>query len=161
MFDKLFSPITIRGLELPNRVVMSAMGTHESAASEDGKSVTQKLIDFHVARAKGGCGLIITGANTGIGFGCAKVFSEAGMNVVMAASCLRSSISSAILALSRLMLFFSAESSASERLTTGASVDAARGESSVIRSAAAVKTLFIYILPYECWLFPASYSINT
>ena len=28
---------------------------------------------------------IITGANTGIGFGCAKVFSEAGMNVVMAA----------------------------------------------------------------------------
>ena len=28
---------------------------------------------------------IITGATTGIGFGCAKVFSEAGMNVVMAA----------------------------------------------------------------------------
>ena len=28
---------------------------------------------------------IITGANTGIGFGCAKGFSEAGMNVVMAA----------------------------------------------------------------------------
>ena len=28
---------------------------------------------------------IITGANTGIGFGCAKVFSEAGMKVVMAA----------------------------------------------------------------------------
>lgn len=28
---------------------------------------------------------IITGANTGIGFGCAKVFSEAGMNVVVAA----------------------------------------------------------------------------
>ena len=28
---------------------------------------------------------IITGANTGIGFGCAKVFSEAGMNVVMGA----------------------------------------------------------------------------
>lgn len=28
---------------------------------------------------------VITGANTGIGFGCAKVFSEAGMNVIMAA----------------------------------------------------------------------------
>lgn len=28
---------------------------------------------------------VITGANTGIGIGCAKVFSEAGMNVVMAA----------------------------------------------------------------------------
>ena len=26
-FDKLFSPIKIRGLELPNRVVMSAMET--------------------------------------------------------------------------------------------------------------------------------------
>ena len=28
---------------------------------------------------------VITGANTGIGLGCAKVFSEAGMNVVLAA----------------------------------------------------------------------------
>ena len=39
MFDKLFEPIQIRGMELRNRVVMSAMGTHESAESEDGKSV--------------------------------------------------------------------------------------------------------------------------
>lgn len=36
---------------------MSAMGTHESIESEDGKGVTDKLIAFHVARAKGGCGL--------------------------------------------------------------------------------------------------------
>ena len=36
MFDKLFEPIQIRGMELRNRVVMSAMGTHESAESEDG-----------------------------------------------------------------------------------------------------------------------------
>ncbi|MDO4501305.1 MAG: NAD(P)/FAD-dependent oxidoreductase [Erysipelotrichaceae bacterium] len=57
MFEKLFSPIKIRDLELRNRVVMSAMGTHESAESEDGKSVTDKLIAYHVARAKGGCGL--------------------------------------------------------------------------------------------------------
>ena len=56
-FNKLFSPIKIRDLELRNRVVMAAMGTHESAASEDGKSVTDKLIAYHVARAKGGCGL--------------------------------------------------------------------------------------------------------
>ena len=28
---------------------------------------------------------IITGGNTGIGYGCAKVFLEAGMNVVIAA----------------------------------------------------------------------------
>lgn len=57
MYDLLFSPIKIRGLELKNRVVMAAMGTHESAASEDGRSVTDKLIAYHVARAKGGCGL--------------------------------------------------------------------------------------------------------
>ena len=38
-------------------MVMSAMGTHESAASEDGRMVTDKLIAYHVARAKGGCGL--------------------------------------------------------------------------------------------------------
>ena len=44
MFDKLFEPIQIRGMELRNRVVMSAMGTHESAESEDGKSVTDKLM---------------------------------------------------------------------------------------------------------------------
>lgn len=56
-FEKLFSPITIRNLQLRNRVVMAAMGTHESAASDDGKSVTDKLIAYHVARAKGGCGL--------------------------------------------------------------------------------------------------------
>ena len=36
MFDKLFEPIQIRGMELRNRVVMSAMGTHESAESEAG-----------------------------------------------------------------------------------------------------------------------------
>ena len=43
-FEKLFSPIKIRELELRNRVVMSAMDTHESAASEDGRMVTDKLI---------------------------------------------------------------------------------------------------------------------
>ncbi|MGN0299376.1 MAG: FAD-dependent oxidoreductase [Lachnospiraceae bacterium] len=56
-FEKLFTPIQIRDLELRNRVVMSAMGTHEGGASEDGKSVTDKLIQYHVARAAGGCGL--------------------------------------------------------------------------------------------------------
>lgn len=56
-FDKLFSPIKIRGLELPNRVVMSAMGTLFAAKSEDKRSVTDKLIQYHVVRAKGGSGL--------------------------------------------------------------------------------------------------------
>lgn len=50
MFEKLFSPIKIRDLELKNRVVMSAMGTHEAAESPSQKEVTDKLIAFHVAR---------------------------------------------------------------------------------------------------------------
>ena len=44
-------------MELKNRVVMSAIGTHESVESEGGKSVIDKLIAYHVARAKGGNGL--------------------------------------------------------------------------------------------------------
>ena len=57
LFEKLFSPIKIKNLELRNRVVLSAMGTHESAESADGREVTDKLIAYHAARAKGGCGL--------------------------------------------------------------------------------------------------------
>lgn len=56
-FDKLFSPIKIRGLELKNRVVFPAMGTKMPT---DDKSVTQQIIDYHVARVEGGCGLNFT-----------------------------------------------------------------------------------------------------
>lgn len=56
MFDKLFSPIKIKDLELRNRVILPAMGTKFSGK---GSTVTQKLIDYHVARVKGGCGLNI------------------------------------------------------------------------------------------------------
>ena len=56
-FDALFSPITIKGLTLKNRVIMPAMKT--SFCTENGE-ITQQLIDYHVARAKGGCGLNIT-----------------------------------------------------------------------------------------------------
>ena len=54
MFDKLFSPVRIRDMELRNRIILPSMGTKFA-----GKAcyVTQKLIDYHVARAKGGCGL--------------------------------------------------------------------------------------------------------
>lgn len=44
-------------MELKNRVVMSAIGTHESVESEGRKSVIDKLIAYHVARAKDGNGL--------------------------------------------------------------------------------------------------------
>ncbi|NMB09055.1 MAG: NADH oxidase, partial [Tissierellia bacterium] len=53
-FENLFSPIEIKGLKLKNRIMFPAMGT--KMATEDG-FVTEKLIDYHVARAKGGNGL--------------------------------------------------------------------------------------------------------
>ena len=56
MFKKLFSPIKIRGMELQNRIVMPAMGTRMASEKSE---VTQRLIDYHEARAKGGCGLNI------------------------------------------------------------------------------------------------------
>ncbi len=57
MFDKLFEPIKIRDMELRNRVVMSAMGTTSSSNTEDGKMVTDNLVTYHAARARGGCGM--------------------------------------------------------------------------------------------------------
>lgn len=54
MFDTLFSPITIGTMELKNRVIFPAMGTKFSGKTRE---VTQKLVDYHVARAEGGCGL--------------------------------------------------------------------------------------------------------
>ncbi|WP_273397215.1 FAD-dependent oxidoreductase [Thermophilibacter mediterraneus] len=55
MFDHLFSPFRVRGLALKNRVVLPAMGTR---FCED-RHVTQRLIDYHVARARSGCALNI------------------------------------------------------------------------------------------------------
>ena len=51
----LFQPIRIRGMELKNRIVMAPMVTNYAAT--DG-AVTQRLIDYLVARAWGGVGLI-------------------------------------------------------------------------------------------------------
>lgn len=51
----LFQPIKIRSLELKNRVVMAPMVTNY--ATPEGE-VTQRLIDYLVARAWGGVGLI-------------------------------------------------------------------------------------------------------
>lgn len=56
-YNKLFSTIKIKGLELKNRVMFPAMGT--KMATED-KFVTQQVIDYHVARVVGGCGLNFT-----------------------------------------------------------------------------------------------------
>lgn len=54
-FEHLFSPITIRGLTLKNRIVMPGMGTKMM----QNRFPTEQLIDFHVARTKGGTGLNI------------------------------------------------------------------------------------------------------
>jgi len=57
MFRKLFEPMRIKGLTVRNRVVMPAFGL---LYTQDRK-VSQKLLDFYEARARGGCGLIIVG----------------------------------------------------------------------------------------------------
>lgn len=54
MFTNLFSPINIRGLELKNRIMLPAMGT--KFANKD-RTVSKQLVDYHVARVRGGCGL--------------------------------------------------------------------------------------------------------
>ncbi len=54
---KLLNPIKIGTTEIKNRFVVPAMGTN--FATPDG-FVTDKLINYHTARAKGGYGLIIT-----------------------------------------------------------------------------------------------------
>jgi NAD(H)-dependent 7beta-hydroxy-3-oxo-delta4-cholenoic acid oxidoreductase len=54
--QQLFSPIRIGGLEIRNRIAMAPMAT--DFGEGDGR-VSQKLIDYHAARARGGVGLII------------------------------------------------------------------------------------------------------
>lgn len=55
MFDKLFTPITIKDMTLRNRIIMPAMGTR---FTED-RFVNAKHIAYHVARARGGSALNI------------------------------------------------------------------------------------------------------
>jgi len=54
---KLFEPGKIGSLVIKNRVVMSAMGT--GLIEQDGR-LSQNGIDYYIARAKGGVGLILT-----------------------------------------------------------------------------------------------------
>ncbi len=54
-FQNLFSPVRIGSMELRNRLAMAPMTTSWSGP---GDTVSQRLIDYHVARAKGGVGLI-------------------------------------------------------------------------------------------------------
>jgi 2,4-dienoyl-CoA reductase (NADPH2) len=56
-FSNLFSPITINGMSLKNRIVMPAMHLGYTPEGE----VTDRLVDFYALRARGGVGLIIVG----------------------------------------------------------------------------------------------------
>lgn len=53
---KLFTPGKIGNMELKNRIILPAMG---SEMTINGGEPSDKLIDYHVARVKGGCGLNI------------------------------------------------------------------------------------------------------
>ena len=53
----LFEPITINGMRLKNRMVVSAMVSN--FANEDG-TASEKFIAYHEHKAQGGWGLIIT-----------------------------------------------------------------------------------------------------
>jgi len=59
--EKLFTPIRIGSTEIRNRIAMAPMGT---LWGESDGSVSQKIIDYHAARAAGGVGLIIYEATT-------------------------------------------------------------------------------------------------
>jgi len=56
-YPQLFSPITIRKHEIPNRVVLAPMGTRYN--NHDG-SVSERYVNYMRARAQGGAGLLIT-----------------------------------------------------------------------------------------------------
>ncbi len=58
-YAKLFSPIRVGGLELPNRVIMPSMGSN---LTDTKGRVTQKLIDYYLARARGRPGLMVVEA---------------------------------------------------------------------------------------------------
>jgi 2,4-dienoyl-CoA reductase-like NADH-dependent reductase (Old Yellow Enzyme family)/thioredoxin reductase len=55
-FKKIFEPASIGQMKLKNRIVMPPMGTDYAEA---GGAVTQRMLDYYEARARGGTGLII------------------------------------------------------------------------------------------------------
>ena len=55
--ENLMSPIGVRSVEIPNRVVMPPMGT--VLANKDG-SVSEALLAYLKRRARSGAGLVIT-----------------------------------------------------------------------------------------------------
>lgn len=57
MFDRLFEPVTINGMVVPNRVVFEPMGNYY--AELDGNASARDAA-FYARRGQGGCGLVLT-----------------------------------------------------------------------------------------------------
>jgi mycofactocin system FadH/OYE family oxidoreductase 2 len=57
MYENLFSPLKMRGTELPNRISLLA---HRTNFGKSGR-ITDRHIAYYRRRAQGGCGLIIVG----------------------------------------------------------------------------------------------------
>lgn len=58
-YPKLFEPVQIGKLRLKNRIAMAPMGF--PALSDPDGLPTQRYVDYFAERAKGGCGLLMTG----------------------------------------------------------------------------------------------------
>ena len=54
MFEKLFEPVQINGMIVPNRLVFEPMGNYYAELNGD---ASQRDCDFYAARGAGGCGL--------------------------------------------------------------------------------------------------------
>ena len=59
-FATLFEPIKIGGIEMKNRIAMAPMGIG-GLLNSDGR-LGPRILDYYLERARGGVGLIITGA---------------------------------------------------------------------------------------------------
>lgn len=57
MFEKLFEPVKINAMVVPNRLVFEPMGNYYAELNGD---ASQRDCDFYAARGAGGCGLVIT-----------------------------------------------------------------------------------------------------
>ena len=55
-YETLFSPLTVKGMTLKNRVVMMPMGTN---FAQDTGGIAENHIHYYEQRAKGGTGLIV------------------------------------------------------------------------------------------------------
>ena len=63
IFSKLFEPVQIGKVRIKNRIAMAPMGILNPPMVNPDGSPTQRTVDYYIERAKGGVGLIITGAH--------------------------------------------------------------------------------------------------